>query len=296
MSRIAFIGLGNMGGPMAANLLKAGHELRVFDLVSAAVEAAVAAGARAAGSAIDAVKDAEVVISMLPASRHVETLYLGTGGVLAAIPADALIIDCSTIAPASAKKVAGAATERGLQLIDAPVSGGTAGAAAGTLTFIVGGDGAALERARPVLQAMGKNIFHMGDAGAGQVAKLCNNMALGVIMAVTGEAIALGAAHGLDPKVLSQMMAVSTSRSWATEVCNPWPGVLENAPASRGYTGGFGNDLMLKDLGLAAEAAMGMGASIPLGELARNLYAMNSRQGNGGLDFSSVVKLVAKAS
>jgi 3-hydroxyisobutyrate dehydrogenase len=141
---------------------------------------------------------------------------------------------------------------------------------------------------------MGKNIFHMGDAGAGQVAKLCNNMALGVIMAVTGEALALGAAHGLDPKVLSQMMAVSTSRSWATEICNPWPGVLENAPASRGYTGGFGNDLMLKDLGLAAEAAMGAGTSIPLGELARNLYAMNSQQGNGSLDFSSIVKLVAK--
>ncbi|KAF1697255.1 3-hydroxyisobutyrate dehydrogenase [Pseudoxanthomonas jiangsuensis] len=291
MSRIAFIGLGNMGGPMAANLLKSGHELRVFDLVPAAVEAAVAAGARAAGSAMDAVEAAEVVISMLPASRHVEALYLGTDGLLAAIPAGALIIDCSTIATASAKKVAGAAAERGLQLIDAPVSGGTAGAAAGTLTFIVGGDGAALERARPILQAMGKNIFHMGDAGAGQVAKLCNNMALGVIMAVTGEAIALGAAHGLDPKVLSQMMAVSTSRSWATEVCNPWPGVLENAPASRGYTGGFGNDLMLKDLNLAAEAAAGTGATIPLGELARNLYALNSNAGNGALDFSSVVKV-----
>jgi 3-hydroxyisobutyrate dehydrogenase len=179
-------------------------------------------------------------------------------------------------------------------MIDAPVSGGTTGAAAGTLTFIVGGDGDALERARPVLANMGKNFFHVGGSGAGQVAKLCNNMALGVIMAVTGEAIALGVAHGLDPSVLSQMMAVSTSRSWATEVCNPWPGVLENAPASRGYTGGFGNDLMLKDLGLAAEAAMGVGASIPLGELARNLYAMNSQAGNGGLDFSSVVKLVAK--
>ena len=139
---------------------------------------------------------------------------------------------------------------------------------------------------------MGKNIFHMGGAGAGQVAKLCNNMALGVIMAATGEAIALGVAHGLDAKALSQMMAVSTSRSWATEVCNPWPGVLENAPASRGYSGGFGNDLMLKDLGLAAEAAMGTGASIPLGELARNLYSLNSKAGNGGLDFSSVVRLL----
>jgi len=293
MSQIAFIGLGNMGGPMAANLVKAGHALRVFDLVPAALEAAQAAGALASTSAADTLEGADVVISMLPASRHVEGLYLGDDGILARIPAGALVIDCSTIAPASARKVAEAAAARGLQMLDAPVSGGTAGAAAGTLTFIVGGGADALERARPVLQAMGKNIFHVGDSGAGQVAKLCNNMALGVIMAVTGEAISLGVAHGLDPRVLSQMMAVSTGRSWATEICNPWPGVLENAPASRGYSGGFGNDLMLKDLGLAVEAAMSAGASIPLGELARNLYAMNSRAGNGKLDFSSVVKLVS---
>lgn len=294
MSRIAFIGLGNMGGPMAANLVKAGHSLRIFDLSKSAVDSVVALGATAAADARDAVTEAEIVISMLPASRHVEGLYLGGQGLLAAIPEGALVIDCSTIAPASAKKVAEAAAARGFAMIDAPVSGGTAGATAGTLTFIVGGDVAALERARPVLQNMGKNVFHVGANGAGQVAKLCNNMALGVIMAVTGEALALGVAHGLDASVLSQMMAVSTGRSWATEVCNPWPGVLENAPASRGYTGGFGNDLMLKDLGLAAEAAMGVGASIPLGELARNLYSMNSKAGNGGLDFSSVVKLVAK--
>ena len=293
MSQIAFIGLGNMGGPMAANLVKAGHALRVFDLVPAALEAAKAAGAIASTSAADTLEGADVVISMLPASRHVEGLYLGDDGILARIPAGALVIDCSTIAPASARKVAEAASARGLQMLDAPVSGGTAGAAGGTLTFIVGGAADTLERARPVLQAMGKNIFHVGDSGAGQVAKLCNNMALGVIMAVTGEAISLGVAHGLDPKVLSQMMAVSTGRSWATEICNPWPGVLENAPASRGYSGGFGNDLMLKDLGLAVEAAMSAGASIPLGELARNLYAMNSRAGHGKLDFSSVVKLVS---
>ena len=294
MSRIAFIGLGNMGGPMALNLLKAGHALRVFDLNRPAVAEAVSAGAVAAADAAEAVHDAEVVVSMLPASRHVEGLYLGEAGLLGKIPAGALVIDCSTIAPASARKVAGAASDRGLAMIDAPVSGGTAGAQAGTLTFIVGGPEATLERARPYLQAMGRNIFHCGDSGAGQVAKLCNNMALGAIMAVTGEAIALGVAHGLDPKVLSGMMAVSTGRSWATEVCNPWPGVLDNAPASRGYAGGFGNDLMLKDLGLAAEAAMGVGASIPMGELARNLYAMNSCAGNGRLDFSSVVKLVSK--
>jgi len=294
MSRIAFIGLGNMGGPMAINLVKAGHAVRVFDLDPVAIANVVAAGAHAAGSAADAVADVDVVISMLPASRHVEGLFLGEDGLLARLPASTLVIDSSTIAPASARKVADAAAALGLQMIDAPVSGGTAGAAAGTLTFIVGGATEALARARPVLEAMGQNIFHMGSAGAGQVAKLCNNMALGVIMAATGEAIALGVAHGLDAKALSQMMAVSTSRSWATEVCNPWPGVIDAAPASRGYTGGFGNDLMLKDLGLAAEAAMGAGSPIPLGELARNLYAMNSRQGHGALDFSSVVKLVAK--
>ena len=290
---IAFIGLGNMGLPMAANLSKAGHAVTAFDLSADAVGKARAQGLRVATSAIAAVEGASVVISMLPASRHVESLFLGDAGLLVQLAAGTLVIDCSTVAPASAKKVAQAATARGLHMIDAPVSGGTAGAAAGTLTFIVGGEAAALELARPVLQGMGRNIFHMGAAGAGQVAKLCNNMALGVIMAVTGEALALGAAHGLDAKVLSQMMAVSTGRSWATEVCNPWPGVLENAPASRGYTGGFGSDLMLKDMGLAVEAAMATGATIPLGELGRNLYAMNRQAGRGGLDFSSVVKLVA---
>ncbi|MCL7713835.1 3-hydroxyisobutyrate dehydrogenase [Stenotrophomonas mori] len=294
MSRIAFIGLGNMGAPMAANLLQHGHTLQVFDLSTDAIATAVAAGATATGSAAAAVVGAEIVISMLPASRHVEQLYLGEEGLLPRIADGALVIDCSTIAPDSARRVAAAADARGLAMIDAPVSGGTAGAAAGTLTFIVGGADDALERARPVLAAMGRNIFHMGQAGAGQVAKLCNNMALGVIMAATAEAIALGVAQGLDAGALSRMMAVSTGRSWATEVCNPWPGVLENAPAARGYQGGFGNDLMLKDLGLAAEAAVAAGTPVPLGELARNLYAMNSQLGNGGLDFSSVVKLVSK--
>jgi 3-hydroxyisobutyrate dehydrogenase len=289
---IAFIGLGHMGGPMAANLQRAGHRVTAFDLSADALARAREQGLQVASSAAEAVEGAGVIVSMLPASRHVEALFLGADGLLARLAGDTLVIDCSTIAPASAQAVAQAAAARGHAMLDAPVSGGTAGAAAGTLTFIVGGEAATLERARPVLQAMGKNIFHMGGNGAGQVAKLCNNMALGVIMAVTGEALALGTAHGLDAKALSQMMAVSTGRSWATEVCNPWPGVLENAPASRGYTGGFGSDLMLKDMGLAVEAAMGVGATIPLGELARNLYAMNRQAGRGGLDFSSVVKVL----
>ena len=295
LPRIAFVGLGNMGGPMAINLKKTGYDVHAFDLSADAIAKVREQGVGIGATAHEAAQGAQVVISMLPASRHVEALYLGDDGLLNVLVPGALIIDCSTIAPASAQKVAAAAQAKGLAMIDAPVSGGVAGAAAGTLTFIVGGTVDALERARPVLQGMGKNIFHMGDAGAGQVAKLCNNMALGVIMAVTGEALALGAAHGLDPKTLSQMMAVSTGRSWATEVCNPWPGVLDNAPASRGYSGGFGNDLMLKDMGLAVEAAIGIGATVPLGELARNLYAMNKQAGRGGLDFSSVVQLLSKA-
>jgi 3-hydroxyisobutyrate dehydrogenase len=292
--KIALIGLGNMGLPMAANLAKASFAVTGFDLAQTAIAEAGKRGVATAASAVDAVAGATVVISMLPASRHVAALYLGDDGILARLAPGTLVIECSTIAPATAQELAKACAARGVDVVDAPVSGGTAGAQAGTLTFIVGGTTAALERARPFLTAMGKNIFHMGDAGAGQVAKLCNNMALGVIMAVTGEAIALGVAHGLDPTTLSQMMAVSTSRSWATEVCNPWPGVKPDAPASRDYAGGFGNDLMLKDMGLAVEAAMQVGATIPLGEVARNLYALNKSAGRGGLDFSSVVKLMTK--
>lgn len=291
---IAFIGLGQMGLPMACNLQKAGHTVHAFDLSPQACAKASEQGLQIVNSAREAAEGAAVVVSMLPASRHVESLYLGHDGLLAALPAGTLAIDSSTIAPATARAVAKAAAAKGVPMLDAPVSGGTAGAAAGTLTFIVGGSASNLDTARPVLQAMGRNIFHMGDSGAGQVAKLCNNLALGVIMAVTAEAIALGTAQGLDPKVLSQMMAASTGRSWATEVCNPWPGVLDNAPASRGYSGGFANDLMLKDLGLAAEAALGVDAAMPLGELARNLYALNSRAGRGQLDFSSIQQLLLR--
>lgn len=291
MSHIAFIGLGNMGAPMALNLVKAGYTLSVFDLVPAAVKILTDAGAKAAASAADAVRGADVVISMLPASRHVEGLYLGPDGLLQALAPTTLVIDCSTIAPESARKVAKAASDCGIRMIDAPVSGGTGGAAAGTLTFIVGGQAEHLEAAQPYLQKMGKNIFHAGDAGAGQVAKICNNMLLGVLMAGTAEALALGASNGLDPKVLSDIIAKSSGRNWATELYNPWPGVMENTPASKGYAGGFGVDLMLKDLGLAAEAALNTKASTPLGELARNLYSMHSAQGNGGLDFSSILKL-----
>ncbi|HUH40568.1 MAG TPA: 3-hydroxyisobutyrate dehydrogenase [Castellaniella sp.] len=290
-THIAFIGLGHMGAPMALNLLKGGHTLKVFDLVPKAVKTLVDAGAQAAPSAAEAVQGAELVITMLPASRHVEGLYLGESGLLSSIAKGTLVLECSTIAPESARKVSAAAAQGGIRMLDAPVSGGTGGAAAGTLTFIVGGDPADLDSARPYLQLMGKNIFHAGQAGAGQVAKICNNMLLGILMAGTAEALALGTANGLDPKVLSDIIAKSSGRNWATELYNPWPGVMDNVPASKGYAGGFGVDLMLKDLGLAAEASMHSRATTPLGELARNLYAMLSAQGHGGLDFSSVLKL-----
>ena len=294
MTRVAFIGLGNMGAPMAQNLVKAGFSLIVFDLVKDAVDQLVKSGATAAASASDAVNGADVVITMLPASKHVEGIYLGPEGLLTKIASKALVIDCSTIAADSARKVAGAAADRGLAMIDAPVSGGTGGAIAGTLTFIVGGESADLERARPLLEKMGKNIFHAGAAGAGQVAKIANNMLLGIAMAGTAEALALGVANGLDPKVLSEIISKSSGRTWAIELYNPWPGVMENVPSSKGYAGGFGVDLMLKDLGLAAEAAVSTQSVIALGELARTLFAMHSAQGSGKLDFSSIVNLVKR--
>ncbi|RYF74874.1 MAG: 3-hydroxyisobutyrate dehydrogenase [Comamonadaceae bacterium] len=295
--KIAFIGLGNMGGPMAMNLMKAGHRLSAFDLSSAACAKFAADGLPIAASALDTIDGAEVVISMLPASAHVEGLYLGGDGrpgLLEHIAPGTLVIDSSTIAAATSRKVAEAAARRGVAVIDAPVSGGTGGAIAGTLTFMVGGSADDLERARPVLEKMGANIFHAGDAGAGQTAKICNNMLLGILMIGTSEALALGVANGLDPKVLSEIMRRSSGGNWALEKYNPMPGVMEAAPASKQYAGGFGTDLMLKDLGLAQENAAAVRAATPLGGLARNLYAAHSLAGHGALDFSSVIRSLQK--
>lgn len=291
MTQIAFIGLGHMGLPMARNLLNAGHSLSVFDLVASAVNELAAQGARAASSAADAVSAAEVVISMLPASRHVEGLYLGDAGLLSAIAPGSLVLECSTIAPEAARKVHQAAAARGIALLDAPVSGGTAGAAAGTLTFMVGGDAATLERARPILANMGKNIFHAGPAGAGQVAKVCNNQLLAVHMIGTAEAMALGVANGLDPATLAEIMRQSSGGNWSLEKYNPWPGVMPNAPASKDYRDGFAAELMAKDLGLAQEAAQATASSTPMGALALQLYRLLLKQGQGKLDFSAVQKL-----
>ena len=288
MSTIGFIGLGNMGGPMAKNLLNAGHQVKVFDLVEASMASVVAEGGTANKSAADAVRGADLVISMLPASKHVEALYLGDAGLITQLDADTLIIDCSTIAPESARKVAAAAADAGFDMIDAPVSGGVGGAVGGTLTFMVGGSSKALDIARPLLEIMGKNIFHAGDAGAGQVAKVCNNMLLAVLMTGTAEALQLGVNNGLDPAVLSEIMQKSSGGNWALEVYNPFPGVMPSAPASNDYAGGFLVDLMIKDLGLAMASALETGSSTPMGALARNLYVTHGAKGNGQIDFSSI--------
>lgn len=291
---IAFIGLGNMGAPMASNLVKAGHSVTVFDLMESAMQALESEGASRAASAEEAARGAEVIISMLPAGAHVKGLYLGRDGepgLLDAVEGKPLVIDASTISPDDARAVAAAAAERGITWLDAPVSGGVGGAKAGTLTFIVGGPEAGFDKARPVLEAMGKNIFHAGDSGAGQVAKICNNMLLGILMSGTAEALALGVKNGMDPAVLSEIMKQSSGGNWALNVYNPWPGVMEGSAASRDYQGGFLTDLMAKDLGLAWELALGSKSTVPMGSQARNLFALHSAQGNGGLDFSSIQNL-----
>ncbi|MEK9748364.1 MAG: 3-hydroxyisobutyrate dehydrogenase [Pseudomonadales bacterium] len=290
MKNIGFIGLGNMGGPMATNLIKAGYQVTAFDLVETALANLVSEGGARAASAAEAVNGVDVVISMLPASKHVEGLYLGEDGLLNHIEPGTLVIDSSTIAPESAKRVAAAAAERNIPMIDAPVSGGVGGAVGGTLTFIVGGQSSALEAARPLLEVMGKNIFHAGDAGAGQVAKICNNMLLSVLMAGTAEALQLGVNNGLDPAVLSEVMRKSSGGNWALEVYNPYPGVMDKVPSSNDYQGGFLVDLMVKDLGLAMESALATGSTTPMGSLTRSLYLAHAKQGMGGIDFSSIQK------
>ncbi len=289
--KIGFIGLGNMGAPMALNLLKAGHTVNVFDLSAQAVQSLVDAGAHAAASAKAAVSGVECVVTMLPAAAHVRSVLTAEDGVLAGIPKGVTIIDSSTIDPATVKACAEIATKHGNTFVDAPVSGGTGGAAAGTLTFMVGGSAASYEHVKPVLSAMGKNIVHCGDTGTGQVAKICNNLVLGITMAGVAEAMSLGEALGIDPKVLGSIINTSTGRCWSSDTYNPFPGLIETAPSSRGYTGGFGTDLMLKDLGLASDAAKLARQPVYLGALAQQLYQTMSTQGAGRLDFSAVIKL-----
>ena len=285
---IAFIGLGNMGAPMAENLLKAGYPLSVYDLSEDATQRLQQAGASVADSPKDAARHAQVVISMLPAGKHVHSVYLGDSGLLANLPKDTLVIDSSTIAAADARLVAEAASKLGIDFLDAPVSGGTGGAIAGTLTFIVGGGTDAFAKAEPILAVMGKNIFHAGEHGAGQVAKICNNMLLGILMAGTAEAINLGVKNGLDPKVLSDIMLQSSGRNWTLEVYNPYPQVMENVPSSNGYQGGFMSKLMQKDLNLAMQTAEDTDVETPMGAKATELYAAHTVE-NGDRDFSSIM-------
>ena len=291
MKKIGFIGLGNMGGPMACNLLKVQYEVAVYDIVPSLLESISEQGGIACKSAAEVLCGADLVISMLPASQHVESLYLGDEGIMPLIDTSSVVIDCSTISPASSNKVSAAAQARGIAMLDAPVSGGVGGAVAGSLTFIVGGTEADLEKVRPILEIMGNNIFHAGAAGAGQVAKICNNMLLSVLMTGTAEALQLGVNNGLDAKVLSEIMRKSSGGNWALEVYNPYPGVMDNVPAGNDYQGGFLVDLMIKDLGLAMESALATDSSIPLGALARNLYRLHGSKGAGRKDFSSIQQL-----
>ncbi|MGQ7957543.1 3-hydroxyisobutyrate dehydrogenase [Pseudomonas sp. SP16.1] len=289
---IGFLGLGNMGGPMARNLLKAGHSVTVYDPAAAAVAALVEAGAHAAASPA-AVAQAPVaaIVTMLPAAAQVKQVYLGQDGLLAHVAKGVLLIDSSTIDPLSAREVAARAAAQGNPMLDAPVSGGTGGAAAGTLTFMVGGEAADFDRAGPILAAMGKNLVHCGASGNGQVAKIANNLLLGISMVGVAEAMSLGVALGMDAKVLAGIINTSSGRCWSSEINNPYPGVLDNAPASRGYSGGFGAELMLKDLGLATEAAKHARQPVLLGAAAQQLYQSLSLKGHGGLDFSAIIKL-----
>ncbi len=289
MARIGFIGLGKMGAPMARNLVKAGHQVVVFDIVQPAVDALVAAGAAAGFSAAAAAKDADFVITMLPAGEHVRDAWLGQGGLAKATRQGAICVDCSTIDVATAREVAAAS---GHPFLDAPVSGGVMGAEAGTLTFMVGGDDAAVAAMTPILEAMGRTIVHCGAAGAGQAAKLCNNMMLAATMTVTCEAFVLAEKLGLSHQALFDVCSKSTSMSWALNSYCPVPGPVPASPANRDYAPGFTAALMTKDLGLAQQAASDVGAATPLGTRALELYRRFLDQGGGPKDFSGIIAMI----
>ncbi|MGB7404864.1 MAG: 3-hydroxyisobutyrate dehydrogenase [Pacificimonas sp.] len=293
MAKIAFIGLGNMGGGMARNLVAAGHEVVAYDLSDAALADAETAGCQRAVSGADATKDADALVTMLPAGEHMAAVY--EKDVFAVASRDMLLIDCSTIDVATAREVAGKAAERGFSMVDAPVSGGIAAAAGGTLTFMVGGSDGAFAKAEPILSAMGKAVIHAGDAGAGQAAKICNNMLLGATMVATCETLALAEKLGLDPQTFYDIASVSSGQSWSLTSYCPLPGVGPDSPADRGYAGGFASALMLKDLKLAGEAARAAGASVPMGGLAQALYQMQVGAGEGGQDFSAIIEMLRGA-
>lgn len=288
--RIAFIGLGNMGGGMAANLAKAGHEVRAFDLSEAALTKAEERGCSRAADAAAAVEGAEAVVTMLPAGKHVADVY--RSAVFGKAPTSAILLDCSTIDVATARTVEDEARAAGYEMVDAPVSGGIAAAEGATLTFMVGGSEAGFERARPILEKMGKAVIHAGGSGSGQAAKIVNNMLLGVTMAGTCEAFVLAQKLGLDPQVFFDISSKASGQSWSMTSYCPVPGVGPETPADRGYDGGFAAQLMLKDLTLAMEAAQAAGAYTPMGGEAAELYQRFVERGGGPKDFSALIKMI----
>jgi 3-hydroxyisobutyrate dehydrogenase len=290
MASIGFIGLGLMGNPMAANLVKAGQTVAGFDIVAANLERAAAAGVARAGSAAEAVQHADIVVTMLPAGK--DTLAVWGGGIMQALRPGTLLIDSSTIDVASARAAHAVAQEAGMLSLDAPVSGGVGGAEAGTLTFMCGGSVAAFDKARPVLEAMGKRIVHCGDAGAGQAAKICNNMILGISMIGVCEAFALAEKLGLSHQALFDVASTSSGQCWSLTSYCPVPGPVPAAPSNREYKPGFSSALMLKDLKLAQEAAATAGATTPLGAAAAQLYGLHNAWGEGGADFSAIIHLI----
>ena len=289
MADIAFIGLGNMGLPMALNLVRAGHGVTGFDLSPAAREAATAAGLALADSALECVRRAQVVVTMLPAGRHVRAVW---EEIVGAVPEGALLIDSSTIDVESARAVHELAGAQGLLALDAPVSGGTGGAVAGTLTFMCGGTAEAFAAGKPVLEAMGKRIVHCGGAGAGQAAKVCNNMILGATMVATCEAFVLAEKLGLDHQALFDVVSTSSGQSWSTTSYCPVPGPVPASPANNGYKPGFAAALMLKDLLLSQEAAASAGAVTPMGAAAAGLYQRFVAEGSGEVDFSGIIEFL----
>jgi 3-hydroxyisobutyrate dehydrogenase len=292
MATIGLIGLGRMGLPMARNLVRAGHAVQGYDVSTAAVAALADAGGTGAVSVAKAVAGAEVILTMLPEGRHVRSVYMDPGSVFAAAPAAALLIDCSTIDVETARTVAAAAAARGFPMVDAPVSGGVAGAEAATLTFMVGGPDAAFAKARPVLERMGRAVVHAGGPGNGQAAKICNNMMLGIQMISVCEGMALARRLGLAPERLFEISRMSSGQCWSLTSYCPVPGPVPSSPANRGFEPGFTTAMMLKDLRLAQAAAQAGDATTPLGAEAYQLYRLFAGSGNEGLDFSAIIKMI----
>ncbi|MFT6557110.1 3-hydroxyisobutyrate dehydrogenase [Sneathiella sp.] len=295
MAKIGFIGVGNMGGPMALNLLKAGHSVKVFDLSKEAVKICTDAGGIAAESATDAAKSVNIVVSMLPKGDHVRAVYLGDGGAIAAADEGTLFIDCSTIDVATAREVSGAAAAKGMLMVDAPVSGGVGGAAAGTLTFMVGGPAGAFEAAKPILEAMGKNIVHTGASGNGQAAKICNNMILGISMIAVSEAFVLGEKLGLEHQTLFDIASTASGQCWSLTSYCPVPGPVPASPANNDYKPGFSAQNMLKDLMLSQEAADGFDAETALGKAATELYKSYVSGDGEAADFSGIINMIRES-